>query len=207
LKTQDRPGHSSLRTIQVVEQEILNVIAKSEVPEDLAHAKNTRDWLLELKPDADWALYIAALGHDIERSIKKRKVKRKDFKRFDLFKRAHSENSARIMEELLTRHRFDRHFIDRVVDLILRHEVGGTPDADTLKDADSISFFDVNLPHYYRRNSVEETRFRIQWGFARLSPRARAIVRTFRYDDPRLTELFETAVRTAEEQGSSPTDR
>ena len=34
----------------------------------------------ELKPDADDALKIAALGHDIERAIEERKVRREDYK-------------------------------------------------------------------------------------------------------------------------------
>ncbi len=38
------------------------------MPEDPRHAENTLDWLLKLKPDADEALQIAALGHDIERT-------------------------------------------------------------------------------------------------------------------------------------------
>ena len=57
------------------------IIKKSQVPEDPIHSKNTLEWLLKLKPDADDALKIAALGHDIERAIAERKVRREDFKR------------------------------------------------------------------------------------------------------------------------------
>ncbi|WP_292408722.1 MULTISPECIES: hypothetical protein [unclassified Methanoculleus] len=41
----------------------------SHLPEDPAHAKDTLRWLLFLCPDADDALRIAALGHDIERTL------------------------------------------------------------------------------------------------------------------------------------------
>ena len=55
---------------------IERVIAQSSVTEDSIHSKNTLQWLLRLKPNADEGLRIAALGHDIERAIEERKVKR-----------------------------------------------------------------------------------------------------------------------------------
>ena len=39
--------------------------------------------------------------------------------------------------------------------LVCRHETGGAP-PDLIKDADSISFFEVNLPLYYKRHSRKE---------------------------------------------------
>jgi hypothetical protein len=72
-------------------------VAGSSVPEDRRHAENTLDWLLMLKPDADEALQIAALGHDIERALEARKVKRADFPDYDRFKAAHARNSAEIL--------------------------------------------------------------------------------------------------------------
>ena len=70
------------------------------------------------------------------------------------------------------------------------HETGGDPRADLLKDADSLSFFQVNLPHYYARNSVEETRRRCLWGYRRLSEKQRRVVATFRYPDKTLESLL-----------------
>ena len=65
---------------ECVKKKIEKIIKNSLVPEDPMHSKNTLEWLLKLKPDADEALQIAALAHDIERAIGKRKVKRKDYK-------------------------------------------------------------------------------------------------------------------------------
>lgn len=56
------------------------------MPEDPEHAQNTLEWLLKLKPDADEALQIAALGHDIERAFEDTKVRRDDYRDFDTFK-------------------------------------------------------------------------------------------------------------------------
>ena len=71
------------------------------MPEDSIHSKNTLQWLLRLKPDADEGLQIAALGHDIERAIEERKVKRQDFEDYDAFKQAHARDSASILRKLM----------------------------------------------------------------------------------------------------------
>ena len=173
-----------------IELEIETIISKSQVPEDSIHSKNTREWVLKLKPEADMALQIAALGHDIERSIEERKIKRENFTDYDEFKRAHSYNSATILQEILLKYDVKQDFIDKVVDLVLWHEFGGTPEANILKYADSISFFDVNLPFYFQRNSERETAFRMKWGYKKLSKIAKSIVKNFSYNNVELKALF-----------------
>lgn len=53
------------------------------------------------------------------------------------------------------------------------HEVGGDTCADLLKDADSLSYFEVNLALYFERAGREETLRRCVWGLQRLSPAAK----------------------------------
>ena len=183
-----------MNLIEKVELEIEKAIGQSEIPEDPIHSKNTREWVLRLKPNADIALQIAALGHDIERSIKGRKVLRKNFSDFNEFKKAHSLNSARILGEILSEYNIDKAIIEEVSELVKYHEIGGNPKVDILKDADSISFFDVNLPFYFQRNAKEEIIFRIKWGYRRLSENSRAIVKSFRYDTGELDLLFQNAI-------------
>ena len=125
----------------------------------------------------------AALGHDIERSIEERKIKRENFTDYDEFKKAHSQNSTIILCEIFSRHNINQTFIEKVSNIVMLHEFGGTKEANILKDADSISFFDVNLPFYFQRNSERETAFRMKWGYKRLSKVAKSIVRNFSYDD------------------------
>jgi len=177
-----------------IESEIETIISKSQVPEDSIHSKNTREWVLKLKPEADTALQIAALGHDIERSIEQRKIKRENFTDYDEFKKAHSQNSATILQEILLKYDVNQDFIDKVVSLVLLHEFGGTLEANILKYADSISFFDVNLPFYFQRNSERETAFRMKWGYNKLSQFAKSIVRNFSYDNVELEALFNKIV-------------
>ena len=170
---------------------IEKTIGLSTVPEDSVHSKNTLQWLLRLKPEADEGLQIAALGHDIERAIEERKVKRQDFEDYDSFKQTHAQNSAGILRELMLDNGVnDARFIDDVYSLVCRHEVGGDPRSDVLRDADSLSYFDVNLPHYYQRNGREETLRRCLWGYRRLSEHGKAMLREIRHDDEDLREIL-----------------
>ncbi|MCH8014049.1 MAG: hypothetical protein IH823_04570 [Candidatus Dadabacteria bacterium] len=67
-----------MEKLDCLKKKIEEIIKKSSVPEDPIHSKNTLKWLLKLRPKADEALRIAALGHDIERAIEERKIKRTD---------------------------------------------------------------------------------------------------------------------------------
>jgi hypothetical protein len=146
-------------SLERVERRIAEVIAGSRVPEDPAHSRNTLEWLLLLTPKADAALRIAALGHDIERAIEARKVRRADFADYDAFKAAHARNSAGILLEVMEECGVEDERLKREVEHLVRaHEVGGDPRSDLLVESDSLSYFDVNLPFYYQRHGWEETR-------------------------------------------------
>ena len=134
-----------MKNIERAKELIESIISRSCVPEDSAHSRNTLQWLLKLEPDADEALQIAALGHDIERAVEKRKVRRQDFDDYERFKAAHAHNSAEILREImLTCGVTDETLIEQVHGLVCRHEVGGDDRADLLRDADSISYFEVS---------------------------------------------------------------
>ena len=94
---------SGAEPLERVRRRIGNVIAGSSVPEDPAHSLNTLEWLLKFEPDADEALQLAALGHDIDRAVEARKVLRADFADYDDFKRAHAKHSAEMLLEILQR--------------------------------------------------------------------------------------------------------
>ena len=134
-------------SIDCVKKKIEGIIEKSLVTEDPIHSKNTLEWLLKLKPNADEALKIAALGHDIERAIEEQKVRRKEYVSYDEFKKAHALNSAKILEEIMEECNVRKELVDEVFFLVSRHEIGGDRRVDVLRDADSISFFHVNLPY------------------------------------------------------------
>ncbi|MDX9874136.1 MAG: DUF4202 family protein [Spongiibacteraceae bacterium] len=165
--------------------------------EDPLHAINTLVWLRRLEPQADAALCLAAYTHDIDRADERTKVRREQFADYDSFKAAHAEHSAAIVRAVLAAERLPGAFISDCCELIRRHEVGGCRRSDLLRDADSISYFDVNLPLYYQREGWDESLRRCRWGWRRLSPAAQQQVLTIRHADPRLNELIALAARTA----------
>jgi len=175
--------------LECIKRRIEETVAHSRVPEDPLHARNTLEWLLKLKSDADVALQIAALGHDIERAMEERKVRRENFSDYEEFKKAHALNSARILKEIMEECGVDEDLINDVVDLVKKHEWGGDERSDLLMYADALSFFEVNLPFYFLRNSVEETKRRFLWGYRKLPEELKEVVKKFRYKDEKLNRL------------------
>ena len=184
-------------SVECTKQKIRAVIAGSKVPEDPLHAENTLDWLLRLEPDADQALQIAALGHDIERALKARKVKRPDFPDYDSFKTAHARVSAEILRGIMEDCGVQQEMAGEVYLLVCRHETGGDSRADLIKNADGVSYFHVNMPLYYQREGWEGTKRRCIWGYDRLSARVKKIVENMAYADEKLTKLLQEAIREA----------
>lgn len=180
--------------IECAKRKIRSVISKSSVPEDPVHAENVLEWVLKLRSDANEALQIAALAHDIDRSDEKRKVQRSDFNDYDLFKAAHAQNGAMILQEILNEYHVEQSIIDEACQLVEQHEVGGDPLSDLLKDADSISFFEVNMPLYFQREGYEETLKRCIWGYHRLSPKMKEICRNMTYRRYPLVKILKEAI-------------
>ncbi len=180
--------------IDRAKQKIRAVIAGSPVPEDPRHADNTLEWLLRLQPDAGDTLQLAALAHDIDRAIEETKVRRANFDDYDAFKAAHARNGAEILRPMLNACEVAPDILDEACRLVEVHEVGGDPSSDLLKDADSISYFDVNLPLYYRREGWAETKRRSMWGYRRLSARARLIVEDISYGDEAMIRLLREVI-------------
>ena len=68
-----------MKSIRCAEQRIRSAISRSKVPEDPLHAENTLAWVLKLIPEADEALKLAALGHDIDRAIETQESSKRPF--------------------------------------------------------------------------------------------------------------------------------
>jgi hypothetical protein len=186
-----------MNSVERAKQDIRAIIAGSKVPEDPRHAENALEWLLRLDPKADQALQIAALAHDIDRAVEARKVRRSDYDDYDAFKAAHARNGAKILRTLLDSCGIAKSITEEACRLVAAHEVGGDPRSNLLKEADSISFFSVNMPLYYQREGWEETKRRCVWGYRRLSARTKEIVKGMTYEDKMLTRLLKEAIREA----------
>ncbi len=186
-----------MNSIECAKQKIRTIIASSKVPEDLPHAENTLEWLFTLNPEADQALQIAALAHDIDRAVENQKVRRNDYDDYDVFKAAHARNGARILREIMEKCGVDDSVTEEACRLVTLHEVGGDHRSDLIKNADSISYFKVNMPLYYQREGWEETKRRCIWGLKRLSAPMKRVVEDIAYEDARLTRLLKEAIQEA----------
>jgi hypothetical protein len=88
----------------------------------------------------------------------------------------------------------EQNIVKEACRLVTCHELGGDPRSDLLKDADSISFFDVNLPLYYQREGWQEAKRRSIWGYRRLSSRAKNVVKNIAYKDEAVTRLLREVI-------------
>jgi len=151
------------------------------------HLEKTADWILKLNPQADSAMLIAAVTHDIERAFREDLVYQKMFSSENAFQdRAfldyHQQRSAKIIIEFLKTLNCPTPLCDKVYHLVAHHETGGDPETDLLKDADSLSFFQTNVDLFVtvktRESSPEKVKSKFDWMFARISdPTAREICR------------------------------
>jgi len=158
-------------------QFVLNIFKNKEVVY-LVHFERTVYWIKRLKNDADDALLIAGLAHDIEKgfpnSIKKlhQKIKVSSFSDRE-FLRIHQNNCAKIIGDFLKNQGASQDMIDRVRMLVSRHEEGGTDDQNLLKDADSISFFENNINHILTKELKKfgktKVRQKFDWMFSRIT--------------------------------------
>jgi hypothetical protein len=180
--------------IRCAEERIRSIISRSRVPEDPRHAESTVTWVFRLMPEADQALQLAALGHDIDRAIDSRRVQKECFHSFDEFKAAHALNGAEIVGEILLDCGVDEVVRAEVCRLVRLHETGGDDRSDVLRNADAISYFQDNLPLYFARNGWEETKRRALWGFSRLSPELRTIVAELSFESDDLNALLHEVV-------------
>ncbi len=156
--------------------------------EHIKHLERTVYWVKKLKPNADEALLIAAFSHDIGTAYRWKKIQKElyqtNFTDKELIER-HQKECARIIKEFLEKHGANSEIIDRVKMLVSKHEEGGNTDQNLLKDADSISFFENNIPIFLnmaKKIGKEKVKQKFDWMYNRItSKRARRIVKKW-YD-------------------------
>lgn len=113
---------------------------------DREHMLRAADWVLQLDPDAPEALVLAAMTHDLERSVPGGPVLDKARMAWDdvEYNTAHCTRSVEVVTAWLEAQGADRSFVDGIRTPIAQHEFGGSPIGDVMQAADSISFLEVN---------------------------------------------------------------
>ena len=183
-----------MNSIYCVKKKIKSIITLSDIPEDLIHSSNTCKWVVKLDPKADESLQIAALGHDIERAVKNRKVLQKNYKDYDQFKEAHAINSVVILKEIMNECGLNEKMVKDICKMVRYHEVGHNRKTNLLQDADTLSFFEVNLQLYCTRNDRKEIKRRCLWGLKRLSLDLHHIIPEFKYKDKEIETLVKSCI-------------
>ncbi len=152
------------------------------------HFERTMYWAKQLKPDADEPILIAAYAHDIARAFRKdntqQTFKDKEFNDPELLAQ-HQEEGATIISNFLQKENYDEDAIKRVQNIVLNHEVGGSKESDLIKDADSISYLEINAVKHVKLASdlgKEKIGNKITWMYDRItSPKAKELAKPF-YD-------------------------
>jgi hypothetical protein len=112
---------------------------------DARHLRRTRDWALRLQRGASLALRLAALTHDMERhfeggpTMDPASMEPDDMR----YLHAHTERSSAIVAAWLHEQGASRQLVAMVADLVRHHELGGSPAADLVQAADSLSFLET----------------------------------------------------------------
>lgn len=168
----------------LAEQFVINSFNKVNKQSQLKHFLRTVYWLKELRSDADEALLVSAVAHDIERAFRQQDMieKKNNLGFTDIeFYRPHEERGAEIIADFLRQNGVDDNFVERVKMLVARHEEGGNDDQNLLKDADSISFFENNVPVFLEKASEDgrgRAELKFDWMFNRItSEKAKEVAR------------------------------
>ena len=172
-----------------IKRDIFDVLKNSRFKDEDIHATSAWNWVLKLKPDADFSLQIATLGHDIERGTSSA-VLANEFENYSDYKKVHSLNGAKEIKKILLKYDLDDKIISKIYNLVLNHEVGGNEEADILRDADSLAYFDKSVEQYSKRNTPKKTRFKIKLMFNRASPRVQKIVKELKYNNKEIEEYI-----------------
>jgi len=116
---------------------------------------------------------IAAYSHDIERGFRKPLDSNQslpDYTGQDFLKH-HQQEGAKIMAAFLTERDMNDGDIELVKHLIEKHEQGGDDLQNTLKYADSVSFFETNVKDFVEKKAItegyERVRVKLDWMFDR----------------------------------------
>lgn len=116
-------------------------------PYNSSHLLASLEWLDRIAPQADQAVRMATLTHDMERAFPgpDQPLAAPGQMNEPAYYRAHSDRSARIVGVWLHEQAIRATDIERVEELIRAHEFGGTPEADLVQAADSLSFLETNI--------------------------------------------------------------
>lgn len=172
-----------------VEQFVKESFKKAGKEASVKHFIRTAYWINVLEPNADEALLISGVSHDIEQAFNGDWVKGSIDP--NILKK-HQNLSAEKFAEFLKSINAESVLIDRVKMLVSHHEDGGNDDQNVLKDADCISYFENQALRHaveWQKNgkSIQDIKKKFNYTFDKItSLKARQIA----------NPMYEDAIRT-----------
>lgn len=175
-----------MTSLYFIIQQLVNEAFKAQ-PALLKHLQRTEYWARTLRPNADEAIYCAALAHDIERSEADSNTnngyRSRSFRNPEALA-YHQNRGAALLKAYLVNKNIAPQTIAQVCNLVAHHEVGGTEEQNFVKDVDSLSFLENNLVYFIDKllptHGAEEIIAKFQWMYERISdPQIRELARPY----------------------------
>ena len=162
--------------LEKVKDFVYNSFNKGANEKKMDHFERTVFWLKKLKPNADEAMLIAAYAHDIGRAFRTtgtiETFKDKEINDEEELKK-HQQESADIITKFLKENDYPENKIKRVRNMVLHHEEGGDEESDLIKDADSVSFLEVNVAKFLnvflKPLGKDKIKTKIDWMYDRIT--------------------------------------
>ena len=167
-----------MNSYELAHRRIVETVRTEGTLNDLVHAINTLHWLTVMDSGASEIIRLAALGHDIERARPNRVLMR-GVTSYIEYKRAHAQISGMMLNAILNECGYADNDGD-LIEHIVAHAEERSDDAmvQIVCDADSISFFDVNLAGYIKEKPRIVVAEKSQFMYDRSSDAARWRIRT-----------------------------
>ena len=184
------------KSLKIAEKKIVHVLSMGHRAYwNLPHAQEVLKQLLILKPDAKDYLKIAALGHDIERSLTgETDSKLKSMRCYRNYKKLHSLRSAKIVSKILKKSGVSEKDREKINLIIREHETGGHKDSNLIREADALAFFTFDIDIYSKENPPDRTKEKIRFTYNRLSTKSKKSVFRKKYSRE-IKRLLEDALK------------
>lgn len=134
----------------MIEKDAKDFVKTAFGGKNLEHFERTEYWVGQLRSSPSKALLIAAFAHDIEKAFNPTTNLTAHLKECTdkNYLERHQNEGGQTMFAILISKGAPAQLASEVQDLIAHHEVGGTPEQNVLKDADSIAYFETNAPKH-----------------------------------------------------------
>ena len=94
----------------------------------------------------------------------------------------------------MKKYNYSEDSINKVKKMVKNHEIGGDEETDQLRDADSITYFELNIFTYLRDRGFEKTKNKIKFMYERASDKARSLIKEIDLS-PEVNEVFEEVLK------------